>query len=80
MGEKLEVVPGTEFRVAYEEAVRCGASVTLGDRPIQVLYVDPLCNVNFRDQYYVEDQSKTNNMAPFCRIPVLFIVQNSTQV
>lgn len=36
VGEKLEVVPGTEFRVAYEEAVRCGASVTLGDRPIQV--------------------------------------------
>ena len=36
VGEKLEVTPGTEFRVAYEEAVRCGASVTLGDRPIQV--------------------------------------------
>ncbi|KAG0575826.1 hypothetical protein KC19_5G033800 [Ceratodon purpureus] len=36
VGEKLEVTPGTEFRVAYEEAVRCGASVTLGDRPIQI--------------------------------------------
>lgn len=36
VGERLEVLPGTEFRIAYEEAVKCGASVTLGDRPVQV--------------------------------------------
>ncbi|KAL4348449.1 hypothetical protein GQ457_17G023550 [Hibiscus cannabinus] len=31
---QLEVVPGSEFRVAYEEARKYGAKVILGDRPI----------------------------------------------
>ncbi|KAH6764677.1 TraB family protein, partial [Perilla frutescens var. frutescens] len=33
---KLEVVPGAEFRVAYEEAVKYGGKVILGDRPVQI--------------------------------------------
>ncbi|KAK8569702.1 hypothetical protein V6N13_046749 [Hibiscus sabdariffa] len=32
----LEVVPGSEFRVAYEEARKYGAKVILGDRPIHL--------------------------------------------
>lgn len=36
VGEKMEVQPGKEFQVGYEEAVKCGAEVALGDRPIQV--------------------------------------------
>jgi flagellar hook-basal body complex protein FliE len=36
VGEKLEVIPGSEFRIAYEEALKCGASVVLGDRPVEV--------------------------------------------
>eukprot|EP00897_Mesotaenium_endlicherianum_P010679 jgi/Mesen1/963/ME000012S00513 len=36
IGEKMEVYPGEEFRVAYSEAVACGAMVKLGDRPVQV--------------------------------------------
>ncbi|KAL4346528.1 hypothetical protein GQ457_17G023510 [Hibiscus cannabinus] len=32
----VEVVPGSEFRVAYEEARKYGAKVVLGDRPIHL--------------------------------------------
>ncbi|CAN6833758.1 unnamed protein product [Brassica oleracea] len=34
-GCKLDVLPGAEFRVAYEEAVKYGGQVILGDRPVQ---------------------------------------------
>lgn len=33
---KMDVFPGSEFRVAYEEAKACGAKVVLGDRDVQV--------------------------------------------
>ncbi|CAN1166567.1 TraB domain-containing protein [Linum perenne] len=36
VASKLEVFPGSEFRVASEEAKACGAEVILGDRPVQV--------------------------------------------
>ncbi|CAN1226283.1 TraB domain-containing protein [Linum grandiflorum] len=36
IASKLEVFPGSEFRVASEEAKACGAKVILGDRPVQV--------------------------------------------
>ncbi|KAL4201460.1 hypothetical protein AMTRI_Chr02g216190 [Amborella trichopoda] len=35
--ETLEVLPGSEFRIAYEEAVSYGAKVILGDRPVITL-------------------------------------------
>ncbi|KAF8092580.1 hypothetical protein N665_0411s0039 [Sinapis alba] len=35
-GCKLDVLPGAEFRVAYEEAVKYGGQVILGDRPVQI--------------------------------------------
>ncbi|XP_011627595.1 traB domain-containing protein isoform X2 [Amborella trichopoda] len=34
--ETLEVLPGSEFRIAYEEAVSYGAKVILGDRPVHL--------------------------------------------
>ncbi|KAG5387520.1 hypothetical protein IGI04_038990 [Brassica rapa subsp. trilocularis] len=37
---QLEVFPGTEFRVAYEEALKYGGSVILGDRPVQLKEMD----------------------------------------
>ncbi|KAF7823121.1 traB domain-containing protein [Senna tora] len=36
IADKLEVFPGAEFRVAYEEAIKYGARVILGDRPVQI--------------------------------------------
>ncbi|KAK7312733.1 hypothetical protein VNO77_36823 [Canavalia gladiata] len=36
IGSELEVIPGSEFRVAYEEAMKYGGRVALGDRPIQI--------------------------------------------
>ncbi|XP_011079025.1 traB domain-containing protein [Sesamum indicum] len=36
VASKLEVLPGAEFRVAYEEATKYGAKVILGDRPVQI--------------------------------------------
>ncbi|KAF8049751.1 hypothetical protein N665_2124s0004 [Sinapis alba] len=36
IASQLEVFPGTEFRVAYEEALKYGGSVILGDRPVQI--------------------------------------------
>ncbi|KAJ6819647.1 traB domain-containing protein [Iris pallida] len=36
MSEELEVIPGAEFRVAFEEAQSYGGKVMLGDRPIDV--------------------------------------------
>ncbi|EXC23135.1 hypothetical protein L484_018266 [Morus notabilis] len=36
VANKLEVFPGSEFRVAYEEAMKYGGRVILGDRPVQV--------------------------------------------
>ncbi|CAL5394331.1 unnamed protein product [Camellia sinensis] len=35
VASKLEVLPGSEFRVAFEEASKYGGKVILGDRPIQ---------------------------------------------
>ncbi|WMV39049.1 hypothetical protein MTR67_032434 [Solanum verrucosum] len=36
VANQLEVVPGGEFRVAYEEAMKYGGKVILGDRPVQI--------------------------------------------
>ncbi|VFQ60348.1 unnamed protein product [Cuscuta campestris] len=36
VASKLDVLPGAEFRVAYEEAMKYGGKVILGDRPIEV--------------------------------------------
>lgn len=36
IAQKLEVLPGSEFRVAFEEARKLGSKVVLGDRPVQV--------------------------------------------
>ncbi|CAI0460680.1 unnamed protein product [Linum tenue] len=40
VASKLEVFPGSEFRVAYEEAKKYGAIVILGDRPVQLEELD----------------------------------------
>ncbi|XP_041003688.1 traB domain-containing protein-like isoform X1 [Juglans microcarpa x Juglans regia] len=36
VASKLEVFPGSEFRVAYEEAMKYGGRVFLGDIPVQI--------------------------------------------
>ncbi|GAV81304.1 TraB domain-containing protein [Cephalotus follicularis] len=36
VAHKLDVFPGSEFRVAYEEAMKYGGKVILGDRPVQI--------------------------------------------
>ncbi|WOL06059.1 traB domain-containing protein [Canna indica] len=36
VAQKLEVLPGAEFRVAYEEAMGYGGKVILGDRPVHI--------------------------------------------
>lgn len=36
VASKLEVFPGSEFRVAFEEALKYGGKVILGDRPVQI--------------------------------------------
>lgn len=37
VASQLEVLPGAEFRVAFEEAMSYGGRVILGDRPVQVI-------------------------------------------
>ena len=37
VASKMEVFPGSEFRIAYQEAKACGAKVILGDRDVQVI-------------------------------------------
>ncbi|EOX99165.1 TraB family protein isoform 2 [Theobroma cacao] len=39
VASKLEVFPGSEFRVAFEEAMKYGGKVILGDRPVQTDYI-----------------------------------------
>lgn len=36
VGEKLNVIPGAEFRAAYDEARSYGARIVLGDRPAHI--------------------------------------------
>ena len=36
VASQLDVLPGAEFRVAFEEAMNYGGKVILGDRPVQV--------------------------------------------
>jgi pheromone shutdown-related protein TraB len=36
VASKLEVFPGSEFRVAFEEAMKYGGKVILGDRPVNI--------------------------------------------
>ncbi|KAK4777379.1 hypothetical protein SAY87_017566 [Trapa incisa] len=36
VASQLEVFPGAEFRVAFEEAMKYGGKVILGDRPVQI--------------------------------------------
>ncbi|GAB2233827.1 hypothetical protein Droror1_Dr00003056 [Drosera rotundifolia] len=36
VADKLEVLPGSEFRVAFDEAKKCCSKVILGDRPVQI--------------------------------------------
>ncbi|KAI9177122.1 hypothetical protein LWI28_011344 [Acer negundo] len=36
VASKLEVFPGLEFRVAFEEAMKYGGKVILGDRPVDI--------------------------------------------
>ncbi|RVW68447.1 hypothetical protein CK203_058379 [Vitis vinifera] len=40
VANRLEVFPGAEFRVAYEEAMKYGGKVMLGDRPINMKEMD----------------------------------------
>eukprot|EP00850_Spirogloea_muscicola_P017526 SM000151S01514 [mRNA] locus=s151:331450:333268:+ [translate_table: standard] len=49
IAERMEIHPGQEFQVAYEEALACGAVVKLGDRPIKALALT-LCPVPTRLQ------------------------------
>jgi pheromone shutdown protein TraB len=37
VASQLEVLPGAEFWVAFEEAMSYGGRVILGDRPVQVI-------------------------------------------
>ncbi|VAH20754.1 unnamed protein product [Triticum turgidum subsp. durum] len=36
VASQLDVLPGAEFRVAFEEAMTYGGKVILGDRPVQI--------------------------------------------
>ncbi|KAL9457571.1 hypothetical protein AB3S75_006588 [Citrus x aurantiifolia] len=36
LASHLEIFPGSEFRVAFEEAMKYGGKVILGDRPVQI--------------------------------------------
>ncbi|KAF7811260.1 traB domain-containing protein [Senna tora] len=36
VSEELKVIPGSEFRVAHEEAIKYGGRVVFGDRPIKI--------------------------------------------
>ncbi|GAB2262077.1 hypothetical protein Droror1_Dr00003074 [Drosera rotundifolia] len=36
VADKLEVLPGSEFRVAFGEAKKCCSKMFLGDRPVQI--------------------------------------------
>ncbi|XP_020204596.1 uncharacterized protein LOC109789944 [Cajanus cajan] len=36
IASKLEVLPGSDFCVGYEEAIKYGGRVILGDRPVQI--------------------------------------------
>ncbi|KAM0896422.1 hypothetical protein ACQ4PT_023208 [Festuca glaucescens] len=36
VASQLDVLPGAEFRVGYEEAMKYGGKVVLGDRPVQI--------------------------------------------
>ncbi|KHG23349.1 uncharacterized protein F383_30087 [Gossypium arboreum] len=40
VASRLEVFPGSEFRVAFEEAMKYGGKVILGDRPVQLKDMD----------------------------------------
>ncbi|OWM67129.1 hypothetical protein CDL15_Pgr000581 [Punica granatum] len=46
VASKLEVFPGNEFRVAFEEAMKYGGRVILGDRPVQVVFRHPKCGIS----------------------------------
>ena len=39
VASELKVIPGSEFRVAYEEAMKYGGKVVLGDRPMEVGWI-----------------------------------------
>lgn len=41
VANRLQVFPGSEFRVAYEQAMKYGGRVTLGDRPAEVKNICP---------------------------------------
>ncbi|KAB5548376.1 hypothetical protein DKX38_011782 [Salix brachista] len=45
VGDKIGVVPGSEFQVAFEEARKCEAKVVLGDRPVQIKDLDDVKKV-----------------------------------
>uniref|UniRef100_A0A6N2MQN7 Uncharacterized protein n=1 Tax=Salix viminalis TaxID=40686 RepID=A0A6N2MQN7_SALVM len=45
VGDKIGVVPGSEFQVAFEEARKCEAKVVLGDRPAQIKDLDDVKKV-----------------------------------
>uniref|UniRef100_A0A803MY64 TraB family protein n=1 Tax=Chenopodium quinoa TaxID=63459 RepID=A0A803MY64_CHEQI len=47
VADKLEVLPGSEFRVAFEEAMKLGSRVVLGDRPVQLKEMDDVDMLTF---------------------------------
>jgi pheromone shutdown protein TraB len=50
--DKVGILPGSEFKAAFEEARRIGAKVVLGDRPVQIsffFFFSPFCFVLFLD-------------------------------
>ncbi|KAI8558310.1 hypothetical protein RHMOL_Rhmol04G0081200 [Rhododendron molle] len=50
VASKLEVFPGSEFRVAYEEALHYGGMVKFGDRPVQLKEMDDIDMMTLENQ------------------------------
>ena len=45
--KKLGIAPGGEFRAGYEEGIKCGARILLGDRMVNVTFQRALYSLNF---------------------------------
>lgn len=53
VADKLEVIPGEEFRAAFEAAQQTGAKVILGDRPIQATLERTWAALSIREKLFM---------------------------
>ncbi|XP_022634318.1 traB domain-containing protein isoform X7 [Vigna radiata var. radiata] len=85
VGSELGVLPGNEFRVAYEEAIKYGGKVILGDRPQQLKEIEdrgmlPLIMQKMNEEFPILMETLVHERDRFMSARLLNVARTNSSV